>query len=782
MSDTDIDNDKFVDIAISGYTPSGKKIQNETNSSDEDEYDYVARKEATLKVHQKDVYSDDEDDEQKEFDLHQQYVYERGLDRPHKKNTHTFQVCIDSSNREINPITTESNAAKLENNPLKIVGNAIQITTGKNHTYSIDDQIVLRDVMYTRKSVKIYSSYVSGGLITRKYAIDIVRSFDDSKKSFMRFDVDPNIDVDTINALASTGFSKSKALFLGSTEDNLKYKEYDLSFTDMYVTISGFRTDDGSTEIGGIPLNFINKKHRMYLAPRELTQGSSPYTLGSRIMGITDTTTHSDNATKKSFYIKLPKEYSGTELTPSKYNVDIVFHHYGGIPVNEINAFYPISHNNANGYHSVSTVYTTKIEYKLSRNGYFVDKFGGSAVSLAKLDNVVRGNTDPNNYVIMLNKIYNNVIGAKVVSSTFPNTIKGIRDSKSSEPTNNRLYWNNADESKLYYIEIPEGNYTASGLKSKIEELCYNTLRQNRPVSTDSDFTLNQYITVDIDTQTDLVTFKSHKEAKLIKPIRKIDPNIVPTETFDGKLYDGNFILTINFNNHGLDNGDKIIISNAITTLGIPSASINGTHTVTEVLTDSSFTITLTGVNLEDVRRDVRGGNGIIIHTPNQFSLRFDQDDTTGSALGFRNVGHSTSVTPYSSTITNDDSYESELEIDPSGNKIQIRRNKINLSGAEYILISCDELNGMNNQGEIEEVFAKINTCEEGDIFFDTHIPTQITYREPIKELDRLTLKYYRPDGELVDFNNTNHSFVVELTTIDKAPEGTGIVPGLGNI
>lgn len=71
MSDTDIDNDKFVDIAISGYTPSGKKIQNETNSSDEDEYDYVARKEATLKVHQKDVYSDDEDDEQKEFDLHQ---------------------------------------------------------------------------------------------------------------------------------------------------------------------------------------------------------------------------------------------------------------------------------------------------------------------------------------------------------------------------------------------------------------------------------------------------------------------------------------------------------------------------------------------------------------------------------------------------------------------------------------------------------------------------------------------------------------------------------------
>ena len=798
MSDTDIDYAKFIDTSVSGYDQFGNKLNLESD------HGYVLRKEQTLKSRINDVYDnksnnrsndidsdddsdidsdDDSDKNERDFDLYKQYVYERGLDKPHRKKHFTVPICIDSRNRNLDPITNEIDPLYLDTNPLVISGDIIQITTGNNHQYKVDDQITLKDVPYVEKKIKIYSTYASSGTIIKKYAVDIVRSLDDNKKTFMRFDVNPNIDVDTINALSSTGFSQSKSFFLDNNDDNLKYKEYDLSFTDMTVTISGFKTDDESTEIGGIPLNFINTTHRMYLSPRETTRGSSPVQLGIRIIGISDSVSHSDNSTKRSFYIKLPKEYSANAMEKSKYMINITFNHYGGIPINKINAFYPISHVNIYGYHNISKIYTSKIEYKLTRNGYYSGSFGGSNCLLAKLESVISGDTYSNEYSITLDNIYNNIVSSEIIATTFPNVLKTIRDEKSCETPNNRLYWCNDDDTKVYCIEIPEGNYTAETLSSEIESRFYRTQRRNKPYSTDSPFTKNQYIKVNINENTDTVTFKSYKEGKLIKPLRSIDPEILPTETFDSISHNGEFKITINMDMHHLVVGDKVIISGAITTLGIPASMLNTEHIVNEVSSSSSFVISLFGVNLEDVRRETKGGNSVIIYTPNKLSLRFNYPDTIGNVLGFRTTFPNVLVTPYSSIITNDDKYEGELEIDSSGNQIQLRRNKLNLLPPSYIIMWCDELNGIKNNGIIKDIFARINidTCDN-TILLNTYDPVKITYREPIHELKKLTIKYYTPDGQLVDFNNSNHSFIIELTMIDKLPEQSGILPNLGDI
>ena len=219
-------------------------------------------------------------------------------------------------------------------------------------------------------------------------------------------------------------------------------------------------------------------------------------------------------------------------------------------------------------------------------------------------------------------------------------------------------------------------------------------------------------------------------------------------------MYNGIFIITINLEYHNLNVDDEFIISGAIDTLGISSDILNKEHKVHSITTNS-FTFLVSGVNLGDIRRNTRGGNSVVIYIPSKISLLFNYNDTLGNILGFRNIGNSTSITSYKNIITNDDKYhgEGELEI--------IRRNKLCISQKNpYIIIWCDELNGIKNQGIIKNIFAKIDTEQI------TYNPVKITYREPIRELKKLTLKYYKPDGNLIDFHNFEHSFIIELVLV----------------
>lgn len=100
-----------------------------------------------------------------------------------------------------------------------------------------------------------------------------------------------------------------------------------------------------------------------------------------------------------------------------------------------------------------------------------------------------------------------------------------------------------------------------------------------------------------------------------------------------------------------------------------------------------------------------------------------------------------------------------------------------------YLVLDCEELNGAM-EGGIDGAamaphgcFAKIpfsaNSFEY--VFLDASSQSShpITYRPPIATLDRLRVRWRFHDGRLVNFQDLEHSFTLELVTKDPAPNLT---------
>jgi hypothetical protein len=201
---------------------------------------------------------------------------------------------------------------------------------------------------------------------------------------------------------------------------------------------------------------------------------------------------------------------------------------------------------------------------------------------------------------------------------------------------------------------------------------------------------------------------------------------------------------------------------------------------------------TITGVS-----SDSRGGFDVIILSPNKFRIRFDELDTIGTQLGFRLVGLFTSITPYDTIITNDVLYADERINDVLSNlnsNIDVSavdtgsiaiRNAVNLSGPPYLVITCPELENVKGLGIIKDIFYKINLRDNSrnsgaddrviPTAYDAHANTPIFYNEPLKRLEKLTLRFLTPDGELYDFNGIDHSFTLEIITFEEIPEATSL-------
>lgn len=788
MSDIELGNNKFINPYVSDGTE-----RNDIKSYKK----YVKSKNKLLRRREKDLFAkrskkkSDSDSDSETYDelnqgynLYKDYLHRFGLDGRNMERLETEYINIDSSQRRLEPFLSYSDVISLPRNPFRMYNNTLEVTMGRNHGLEVNDKISIRGLEYVKKTIKVYTTYIEevngSNQHIDKYAIDIVRSIDSGKKTFMRFDIDPNMDTTTINSLESTGYNHTQSFFYDVMTNNLKYKEYDINFTDVYVKLSGFRTDNRDTSIGGISLNYLNNVHRVYFAPRDTSGGTSPQPLGIRLEGITDTATHSDNTTMRSFYIKLPQEFNQDTLDLGQYNIDIIFEHYGGIPVSSINSGYPINRNRSNGYHLIKNVYDTKIEIELERYGYYVGNFGENNIFVSKVKNIDTGYSNSNEYVVDLDKIYNNIKEMKISSSVFHDSRRTFRDSDSIEGSNNKLYWQNMDDDDtVYKIEIPEGNYELDILTEKLESLFYSTQKTKKPVSDDSVFTRNNYIKVDIDRSSDIVCLESYKESELYRPFSNINPTIPETDEYDSHLYTGIYELSIDHESHGLKTGDSILIKGSIDILGIPSELINVKHSITSITSDDSYTITIKSINLNNVRRDTRGGTCVKIYTPNMFRLRFDYDDTMGDVLGFRKAGDKLSITDYATIITNDTKYTQEIEKDYSGRNIVIKRNKINLIPYNYVFVSCEELIG-RELGKVKNVIGKINFKTGKECNIDTYADIVLKYREPIKRLKTLTLRYYTPNGKLIDFRGMDHSFTIELKVMDRLPLETDIVTGIG--
>jgi len=72
-----------------------------------------------------------------------------------------------------------------------------------------------------------------------------------------------------------------------------------------------------------------------------------------------------------------------------------------------------------------------------------------------------------------------------------------------------------------------------------------------------------------------------------------------------------------------------------------------------------------------------------------------------------------------------------------------------------------------NNNSKVNNIFAKILLDQpQGFMCFDSFISTEKNYYTPLPELSELTFAIYTPDGNLYNFNDTDYSIDLEITTI----------------
>lgn len=596
---------------------------------------------------------------------------------------------------------------------------------------------------------------------------------------------------------------------------SLQYQANNKTYADsVRIVVPEKTVQSTSSLIGNISLKNLNTMNRMFLTGADVEKD----------LGIYNASTSSASTTPapNRFYIKLNRPYVQKLFTYSNpldtgallitiyentlSDVTITYHHYGGIPIKYINANYPVGFTSNSGFHYISDISKDNyITISTNKVGFLTGQFGGNNIYIGLIRDIIHGYPQPNQYIISLENDYSNIVMVKMINSIFPKTYKNITDGLTGGIKNNCFYWQNQDDGDhIYSITIEPGNYNALCLKQIFESSVQQIYRYNNTTLT----TQINYITLDIDEKTDKVTFTSYNiyqpgnthaygSKKILSTIQSsTNPEDIYYQYPNGEYYthfgynklnNDTIIVYINHKNNTVKISDTVIISGSLNYQNIPAKYLNGSHIITRVDT-LGYDITLTNINTDStLDTSIIGGNEITIYTPNLFSIRFDNSDTFGSILGFRDVGNSTSITPYQTKITNDVLYiDEDLSIvlqNKTGNQNTSNtriRNNLNLIGPQYILIQCKELQTTRSIGIVKNYFYKILLQNKSDntsngYISDSYVDSPLFYNDPLDRIDHLTIDILTPDGKYYDFNGMNHSFVLEIVTYDPIPEATNV-------
>jgi hypothetical protein len=664
----------------------------------------------------------------------------------------------------------------LQKDPLTFIKNSdIMTIHHENHTFNVDDRITLFGL--NRKEVILN---INGNII--KDTFSSTTGYSSTTISGPIFELTNGSKYLKINY---THFLPVTATFnsnISQYESETFYDTFDIS--NLFVEIDGLQGNQIAIQntpyFDNIPINRINNIHKILL--------TDPSTPGSIVM-------------PNVFYIELSYNYtspSGTFIIPNPtYNIKLIFYYIAGIPIPYINADLPINDKRYQGFHIITDITQNTYSIKLLKNSAgIIDPItnntinvGGSLITVTYVNDIILGDKQPNSYVIKLNRSFSNIVSARLVSSEFPVSEKMI---KSTGNANNKFYWQNLDDGDhLYSIELDDGNYRSTDLSTAIENTMYNVSRINFDIDNTQSttgykqespsYSNHNVVRITFNTVTDLFTIKCYREVVLYKPFIDIIPNINIDSSLD-PTSEVIYNITISHPRHFLNVGDKILLSNSVSHLGIPTDLLNNTHVITTVIDNNTYIIQLPRVNLSSNRTFTEGGVAVSIFTPNIFRLRFDFADSIGGILGFRNSGESTSITEYSSVINNSDTYINEQAIDDSGNTIILKNNAIDLSGHEYLLMWCKQFEIIENTSQVApNAFAKIVLSgDPGTLTFNSFVQTNKIFYEPILNLSELDVEFYTPDGFLYDFNGMNHSYTIELITMEEMPEETNISANTG--
>jgi len=675
------------------------------------------------------------------FDPYVGFLYERGLldDGTNRRRYITTYIDINSIFRKTQPSSEEEEAFLLDTDPLDFnIGSNIIFVRHTGHNFEEGDLITMEGVVANQS---------------------IRRTFlDDGSPSF----------------IIPAGCNVMKIFFTHGLPSTYTGEEIQVDF-------EGIRGDRGTIEtssfLGNIPTNIINSTYsvKLSVSPTELNDGCD----------LSDFPADFLDFGEDHFFVILPRTMHNPSSEPPytlrEYNYKIILQSIAGVPLSQLNAKYPITPDRRQGFHTITNVVNNGYSIVSNTLAVLDINGGGSCVYVARVTRVDTGYPNQNSYTIELGRTFHDIVSARLVSIEFPNSEHTIKVTENR--TNNKMYWNDIDDGDfLYSIEVPPGNYTPDTLATVMEGLFFNTARVNSGEDIGATYTPNHFIQVAINTNTDVVTFKSFKEFILVEPIDAVVPEIAQDSALDSNPPDTEYVLTIRHPGHGMTTpGERILITGAIDHLGIPASIINTEHDVESIIDEDRYTIKLPRFNLSDARQDTKGGVAVTIFIPDLFRLRFDQNDTLGPILGFRNSGNPNSITAFSREITNNEPYEFDVETDVLGNPLDLTNNAIQLSGDNYIYMLAKPLNTLVGIGPVKEAFAKILLCDlPGKVLFNSHVNTSRFYDDPIHEISELEIEFLTQTGELFDFNGLDHSFTIEFITVHDIPSATHISANTG--
>ncbi len=518
-----------------------------------------------------------------------------------------------------------------------------------------------------------------------------------------------------------------------------------LLFAD-YDEVKKYKSNDLQIElanipnifINNIPVNTLNTVHRIYLFNPENNDFSNDY-----------------------FFVKLIRSFEGTYTHTTDYNIKLIYLYSYGIPNNKIcsrtsDEFLVIKNVDAKYIH-VETAKTISI------NGNSIKLLGGNNMSIAKITQIEKGYLFPTNYNVELDRIYNNVVSLKILSSEFPTVDRLIYDL--GDAINNKFYWQNLDDGDvLYNVAIPHGNYSLE----KIIELLQIEIKKVSRFSNDIGNYNNKNI-IDILSNDNEIFFNSFKEAELQAALTF---SLVSTGVYD---------MTIVHSSHHLKVGDKIIISEAIDSDTIKASDVNKEHMIYAINNANEYVVRIYNINNNGSVTVTGGGNSIKILAENIFRMRYDFNDTIGNIFGFHKLGDSKSVTSYVTSISNRDPYYNEqintdtMYSDLNGN---YKIKSIDLNNEKYVQMTLntpnvknETINQMISYSKIKNIFGKIQTYKSNNKF----VQTQNYIHNPIQTFKEFEVSFYDKYGNLLEYYDFEHSFTLEIITINEISEGTNI-------
>jgi hypothetical protein len=650
----------------------------------------------------------------KSYDPYKAYLLENGLSNDSSEIRYNVEyINIDSRHRNKSPSNVISNTINLEKTSLSIISNNLIINIIDPTNFYIGQKVSIAGLLpYT----KIYR-YNQGGIMTFINA-----------SQFIKFSINCNIN-----------YPQSS------------YSKIDIS--KLFVTISGITGNDLSTYIGNIPINLINKTQQIYL--------TSDYDISGTI---------------NTFYIKIPIASNGIQAK-STFNIKFEFLHYNGIPIFEINADYPINNYHTNGYQIINEINENKlyfqvyppIESSLYQNISY-NNFGNVHLYLKTIQSINKGYPNSNSYTLQLPKTYSGIVQVKIISSIFPNILKTFKEAPSVNQ-NNLLYFQDIDNGdEIQVIELEEGNYLPEEFIERMEYK-FSQLSRTNDIS-GSVYLSNYHVKINIKQNQDLIEFYNYRKAILSRPIISVSPPIQQSDTSIGS---GSYKIILNHVNHNITTiGTEIIFENFIDHLGILASDINGVHKVIEIIDENRYSILLSNVNLNPNKFITNGGFNATILKPGLFRFFLDKEKSMGKQIGFRNVGDPGSITPYNSKITNKDEYENEINYDALKNLKIFTNTSLTFTSDYYINIVTPQLSIIKNTAAPFDLFAKVYFSNNNtEVMIDSIISPPVYYYNPIRYLNELTFSFYDSNGNLFDFDNVDHSFILELTMIDNIPEST---------